>query len=150
MQLNLRDAACGGLFLALGLYFLVGAFRLEIGTAFRMGPGFFPLLLAGILMLLGVVVVVQSAAIDNEPIGPIAWRGMLLILPGPIVFALTVRGLGLVPAVALTGLIGSFASQRMKPLTAILLVIGLSAFCYAVFTWGVGLAVRPFGPWLGF
>ena len=83
---------------------------LEIGTAFRMGPGYFPLVLAIVLILLGAIILVQAVRVEGEPIGPIAWRGMLFILPAPIFFGLTVRGLGFVPSIFLTALIASFAS----------------------------------------
>ncbi len=72
--------------------------------------------------------------VEGEPIGPIAWRGMLLILPAPIFFGLTVRGLGFVPSIFLTALIASFASTRMKPLAALLLSAGVTLFSYAVFS----------------
>ena len=50
------NALCGALFMATGLFFLVQSLGLEIGTAFRMGPGYFPLVLSGILVLLGLIV----------------------------------------------------------------------------------------------
>ena len=84
-----------------------------------MGPGYFPLVLAIVLIVLGAIILVQAVRVEGEPIGPIAWRGMLFILPAPIFFGLTVRGLGFVPSIFLTALIASFASARMKPLTAL-------------------------------
>ena len=56
----------------------------------RMGPGYFPLVLAIVLVLLGAIVLVQATRVEGEPIGPVAWRGMLFILPAPIFFGLTV------------------------------------------------------------
>ena len=96
-------------------FFALQSLDLEIGTAFRMGPGYFPLFLAGVLILLGIVILVQATRVEGEPIGPIAWRGMLFILPAPIFFGLTVRGLGFVPSIFLAALIAAFASARMKP-----------------------------------
>ena len=57
----------------------------------------------------------RRSRVEGEPVGPIAWRGMLFILPAPVLFGLTVRGLGFVPALFLTALIAAFASHRMKP-----------------------------------
>ena len=42
---------------------------LEIGTAFRMGPGYFPLFLAGVLILLGIVILGTATRVEGEPSG---------------------------------------------------------------------------------
>ncbi len=144
------NLACGGFFIAAGLFFGVQSLGLEIGTAFRMGPGYFPLVLSGLLIVLGLVVIVQALRTAGEPLGPIAWRGLLLILPAPIVFGLTVRGLGFVPAIFLAALIASFASVRMTATRAVLLSAVLTAFAVAVFSFGLGLPFVRFGPWLRF
>jgi hypothetical protein len=73
---------------------------------------------------------------------------MLFILPAPIFFGLTVRGLGFVPSIFLTALIAAFASGRMKPLTALVLSAGLTLFSVLVFSYALGLPFQRFGPWL--
>ncbi len=88
-----------------------------------MGPGIFPLVLAALLMLLGARRDHPRAGAPRrgEPIGVFAWRGMVFILPAPIVFGLTVRGLGFVGSVFITALFACFASFKMKPLPALAL-----------------------------
>ncbi|MET0483896.1 MAG: tripartite tricarboxylate transporter TctB family protein [Aestuariivirgaceae bacterium] len=142
------NGLCGAIFVLFGLFFAVQASSLEIGTAFRMGPGYFPLVLAIVLVLLGLVILVQAFRVEGEPIGPIAWRGMLFILPAPIFFGLTVRGLGFVPSIFLTALVAAFASRRMTPGLAVLLAAGLTLFSVAVFSYALGLPFQRFGPWL--
>lgn len=149
LSFSSRDLICGLFFIAVGLFFAIQAYGLEIGTAFRMGPGFFPLVLAGLLVFFGIIVIIQGTQVEHEPMGPIAWRGMLFILPAPILFGLTVRGLGFVPSLFLTGLLAAFASAKMRPGTAILLVGGLTLFSVIVFSYALGLPFRRFGPWLG-
>jgi hypothetical protein len=149
LKFDTTNLICGLLFILTGIYFAYEAFALELGTALRMGPGYFPFILACALMLFGAIILVQAARVHGEPIGHIAWRGMLFILPAPIFFGLTVRGLGFVPALFFTALIASFASGRMKPLTAVVLSAALTVFAVAVFIYGLGLPFRSFGPWLG-
>jgi len=144
------NAACGLLFAAFGIFFLVQSAGMEIGTAFRMGPGYFPLVLAVILIVLGGVILVQAMRVQGEPLGPIAWRGLLLILPAPILFGLTVRGLGFVPAIFLSALVASFASMRMRLPMALMLSAGITLFSVAVFSYALGLPFQRFGPWLRF
>ncbi|HTN97694.1 MAG TPA: tripartite tricarboxylate transporter TctB family protein [Nordella sp.] len=150
IRIDSTNGLCAALFIACGLFFAYHSLIMDIGTAFRMGPGYFPLLLAVLLVLLGIVVLVQATRVQGEPMGPLAWRGMLLILPSPIFFGLTVRGLGFVPAVFLAAFIASFASVRMKPLPAVILSAGVTLFSYLVFSKGLSLPFRAFGPWLGF
>ncbi|PSH66202.1 MULTISPECIES: tripartite tricarboxylate transporter TctB family protein [Phyllobacterium] len=149
LSFSSRDLICGVLFILVGLFFAIQAYGLELGTAFRMGPGYFPLVLAGMLVLLGIVVIIQGTQVEHEPMGPIAWRGILFILPAPIFFGLTVRGLGFVPSLFLTALLAAFASTKMRPGTALLLVGGLTLFSVIVFSYALGLPFRRFGPWLG-
>ncbi|MBD0414311.1 tripartite tricarboxylate transporter TctB family protein [Oryzicola mucosus] len=144
------NGACGAIFVALGGFFAFQSQQLDLGTTFRMGPGYFPLVLALVLVLLGLVVVVQATRIKGEPLGPIAWRGALFILPAPILFGVTVRGLGFVPSLFLTCLLASFASSRMTVPLALILSAVITAFSVAVFSYGLGLPFRNIGPWLSF
>mgnify|MGYP004537673349 CR=1 FL=1 len=150
VSIDPANGAAGALFIAIGGLFAFQAFGLELGTTFRMGPGYFPLVLALILIFLGCIVLVQATQVRGEPIGAFAWRGMLLILPAPIIFGLTVRGLGFVPALFLAALIAAFASSRMRPLMALALAAAVTLFSTLVFIKALGLPFRLFGPWLGY
>lgn len=149
MVIDRTNALCGAIFIAFGLYFAVGSIGMELGTAFRMGPGFFPLVLAAILILLGAVILLQALRVEGEPFGLVAGRGMLFILPAPVLFGLTLRGLGFVPSIFLATLLASFASTKMRVPTALLIAVLMTAFTTAVFVYGLGLPFRLFGPWLG-
>lgn len=150
MTFNLRDVIAGLLFVAIGGWFVASALDLELGTALRMGPGYFPLILACLLILLGLLVVVRGTRLPPAAIGTVPWRGALLILMAPVLFGLTVRGLGFVPALAIVVLVSSFGSRAMKPVTAVLVTVALTLFSILVFSYGLGLPLRRFGPWLGF
>lgn len=150
MQFDSTNALCGTVFILLGGFFVYQSLTLELGTALRMGPGYFPLVLAIILTLLGVVVLIQSMRISDEPLGPIAVRGMAFILPAPVFFGLTVRGLGFVPSLFIAALIAAFASTRMKAPLAVLLAAAITLFSVAVFSYALGLPFERFGPWVRF
>lgn len=148
--LDRTDAIAGILFIAFGVLFGFQAFGLEVGTAFKMGPGYFPLLLSGILVLLGLLIVASAINKAGDAVGSYAWRGMLFILPAPVFFGLTVRGLGLVPAIFLATIIAAMASLRMRLHAALLLAVALTIFSTLVFSYGLGLPFPRFGPWLPF
>ncbi|SEN25262.1 Tripartite tricarboxylate transporter TctB family protein [Loktanella fryxellensis] len=146
--INKTDAAAGGLFIAVGVLFAVQSMGMEIGTALRMGPGYFPLVLSGVMILLGAAIVFTAFSSEDEPVGTLAWRGMMFILPAPIFFGLTVRGLGFVPSIFFTTLIAARAALKMSWLASLILSVAVMIFCTLVFSVGLGLPFRRFGPWL--
>jgi hypothetical protein len=151
ITIDWTDALAGLVFILFGLLFGVQSLGLEIGTAFRMGPGYFPLVLSGLLILLGLGIVAKSVHDrGSEGVGTLAWRGVFFILPAPIFFGLTVRGLGFVPAIFLTTLIAALASFKMRLHWALLLAVAVTVFATVVFSYGLGLPFRRFGPWLPF
>jgi hypothetical protein len=145
---DVKDIGAGLIFIAIGVLFALGSLELELGTPLRMGPGYFPLVLAGILVALGLAIAAQGVGRPATERMAVPWRGLVLILATPVVFGLTVRGLGLLPALLLIVLISSFASRRMSLPLALALCVGLSLFCILVFNLGLGLPLRLFGPWL--
>lgn len=149
-SLAVKDMAAGAVFIAIGVFFLVGALSLDIGTAFKMGPGYFPLVLSGMLIALGLAIAIGSLTAAPEPIGAVPWRGLVLVLVAPIIFGATVRGLGLVAALASAVFVTTFASRKMTLPLAAVLTLALTVFCVVVFSYGLGLPLRLKGPWLPF
>ncbi|RRH78113.1 tripartite tricarboxylate transporter TctB family protein [Falsigemmobacter faecalis] len=149
---NNTDILCGLALLAVAGLFGWQVFSLPIGTATRMGPGYFPMVLSALLALLGVIILFKAlrSPEPDEAKGPLAWRGMAFILPAPVFFGLTVRGLGFVPALFVTSLIAAFASGRMKVWQAVLLAALVTGFSTLVFSYALGLPFRRFGPWWPF
>lgn len=148
MRFDKTDAAAGGLFLLFSLVFGLQSLSLEIGTARNMGPGYFPLILSVVLLVLGSIVLAGSLRGTPQEIGPWALRGMLWILPAPLVFGLTVRGLGFVPSIFLTTLVASRASFNLGIGRSFLLAIAVTIFSTLVFSFALGLPFRTLGPWL--
>ena len=101
MPRSAKNVLAGLTFIGFGLAFAAGATAYDIGDPVRMGPGFFPLVIGVLLAILGVVIAATPSA-DEEPITAPPWRAAGLILGGIVVFGLTVRGLGLLPAIFLT------------------------------------------------
>jgi hypothetical protein len=151
VSFNIRDVAAGGIFILFGLAFGIDAMlELKIGTALRMGPGYFPLILGTILIGLGAAIVVQGLRLENVSLSSPSWRALALILLSPLVFGVTVRGLGLVPAILLSSGIAVFASRRTTPMMALSVPVGLAVLCVLIFKYGLGLLLPLFGPWLHF
>jgi hypothetical protein len=149
-QKSLKDLLAGLIFIGFGLAFGYATLGYEIGTAYRMGPGYFPIVLSGIMVLLGVVITVQSFASgpDATPVGGVPWLALVLVLGGIVFFGVTVRGLGLAPALFVTTFLSAFASERTGVVGALIMAAGLVAISLAIFVWALGLPLRVVGPWL--
>lgn len=146
-----NDLAAGGLFVAFGSYFALEALNYELGTPLRMGPGFMPVVLGGILVALGIAVAIKGIGQpDQEAAPPWPWRGLVLTLGTIVFFAATIRGLGFIPVVLISGTATALASSRNSILSALVISVGLSVLCMLVFVIGLGLIVPWFGPWLPF
>jgi putative tricarboxylic transport membrane protein len=144
-----RDAAAGLVLVLLGLGFVWNGRGLAVGTADQMGPGFFPMVLAGLLVLLGLVVLAGSLVKDRQPIGAVPWRGIGLTALAILFFGVAVRPLGLGPALAVAVFLAAAASQRFRPVPALLLTAGMVLFAWAVFIKGLAVPIRMLGPWFG-
>lgn len=146
-----NDLASGAMFVAFGTYFALEAMKYEFGTPFRMGPGFMPVVLGGILVALGIAVAAKGLGKpDEDAPTPWPWRGIALVLGVILFFAATVRGLGFIPVVAITAFVTAISSSRNNALSALVIAIGLTVLCYLVFVVGLGMLVPLFGPWLRF
>ena len=151
MQKSLRDIVAGLIFLGFGAIFAYIASTYPLGTGLRMGPGYFPLVLGAILILLGLVIIIQGVVQgDLTEIGPVPWRGIILITAAVIVFGFGVRRLGLAPSLFLAVLLAAFSSERTTLVSGILMAVGLTVFCILIFVEALGMTVPLIGPWLFF
>jgi hypothetical protein len=146
---NTKDFWTGLIFIAFGLGFLLIAQGYPLGTARRMGPAYFPMILSVVLILIGIAATVRSFIGQGAPIGTFALRGLALVASGTVLFGLLVRDAGLVAAVLALTIISAYASVRFTWRAAGLLAAGLAIFCVAVFVYGLGLSIPVVGPLLG-
>ena len=132
-----QDAVSGLLFLVIAIYVSVSTLLgLDIGDLEQMGPGFFPLALGIILGVIGVLVLLGAKPDEDDQL-PVNWRAVVLIGGAPIAFGLTVRTLGLVPALLISVAMATLAGGKIKPLRAAVTILGVTLFCVAVFKFGV-------------
>jgi hypothetical protein len=146
---NPKDFWTGLIFMAAGIAFIVIAQDYPFGSARKMGPAYFPILLAGLLILIGLATTVRGFVTTGAPIGNFALKPMLLVTLGTVVFGTSVRWAGLAPAVTVLVLVSAWASQHFRLRAGALLAIGLGTFCALVFVYGLGLPMPVFGPLFG-
>lgn len=143
-----KDFYAGLLFFLFGLAAMVLAFEYPLGTAARMGPGYFPRVLGGIMMFFGAILAIRSFALTGDPMTPFAWKAIGLVLGGVAVFAAIVIHAGLVIAttalIVITGMASkefnikeSLISSAVLSLVAVLLFIVGLKLQFPIFPWGM-------------
>ena len=154
----LDDLVAGGIFVVLGLAFAIGARGYELGTAFRMGPGYVPLVLGGLLALLGLGIIgvgvarwraAEGEALGESHHGAVPWRAIALLTASIFVFGAGVDPLGLVPALLVTTFLAGLADRDNSVLAAVVIAVGLTAACVVIFVLLLQLRLPLIGSMLG-
>ncbi|HEX6979711.1 MAG TPA: tripartite tricarboxylate transporter TctB family protein [Alphaproteobacteria bacterium] len=147
MQLirNPRDFYAGLLFVAFGIAALVIAQSYPVGTASRMGPGYFPRILGILLVALGAL---QSLIGMRGRAGfPLQWhwRPLFILLASVALFILLTSWLGLIVAALVLVFIASAASAEFRWREALIAgaVQGVAAATLFVYALGLPLPVWP-------
>jgi hypothetical protein len=144
-----KDLLAGGTFVVIGLAFAITSATYEIGTALSMGPGYFPLVLGGILVLLGILIAVNGViAAGDDELGPVPWKAMGLLVAALLFFGYTVRGLGIVPSLLISVFLTALAGHRARVIPAAIIAASLTALSVLIFVILLQLRLPYFGPWL--
>jgi hypothetical protein len=133
----------GVMFAVFGLFFVVFARQYDMGTAARMGPAFFPTMLGGLLLLLGIGIALRGILADTQD-GKVArfhFKPLLFVLGSVVAFGLLLRPAGLLVALAALVVISSLGSDEFRLRDVLLLTVGLGILVLAVFIYGLGMTV---------
>lgn len=125
----------GALTVAFGAFVLWESASYGLGSVLRMGPGFFPTLLGGVLLVLGLLLFVRSFRGTVDVISRPEFGALICIGGGLALFAAILPRFGLAPAIFLLVLVASCASPFSRPLQSVVLAALLTAFSWFVFIW---------------
>lgn len=139
-----KDFFSGLMFMVVGGLFAWGATNYSIGTGARMGPGYFPLMLGGLLSLFGLIITFNSLAIERiggDKIGKWAWKPMIYIIGANLLFGVCLGGLpviglkslGLVVGIYVCTFVSSMAEPGWKVKNTFFLATGLAILSYLAF-----------------
>lgn len=146
---NPKDFLTGVIYIAFGAAFVLIARDYGMGTAFRMGPAYFPTVLGGILILIGLISLVRSLLRPGTPIAAFTIKGLLVVVGATALFGFIVRGAGLAVALPVLVIVSGYASADFRWGRMIALAIGITIFCVLVFLKGLGVPLPVIGPWFG-
>lgn len=148
---NPQDFWAGIMFLVAGLGFGGMAFTYKLGTAARMGPGFFPLVLGALLAGFGIIIALLALREKNAgaKVDKFHWMPIFWVLMPVVVFGFMLKIAGMIVMGLFVVIVSSFASEEFKWRPVILLAIGLVIFCSLAFVGGLKLPI-PLCPVLDF
>ena len=148
---NQKDFASGLLYLLAGLAFAVASSNYRMGTAVRMGPGYFPFWLGVILAVIGAVLLFGAMLPSAERTRLTGWylKGLALVLLSVVVFGLLLEPLGLVVALVALVVTASFASHEFTWTATLVNAVVLVVISIVIFVYGLGLRLEVWPAFLG-
>jgi uncharacterized membrane protein len=138
---NQRDFGAGIMYMVIGLFFSIVAMQYPMGTAAKMGPGYFPFFLGLLMTFLGLLVLVKSlgakAAIESIP--KFHWRIIALITGSVVLYGILLPTMGFIVAVFVLVFMSASASHEFHWKGTLINATFLVAFTYSVFVLGLKL-----------
>lgn len=142
-----QDAAAGVFLFAVAIFSLWQSTELTTGTLRQLGPGMVPHALAVLLALCGIVLMTAAFVADGARLERWSVRGPLFVFGAALLFALTIRPLGLAVAGPLLIVVSGMASHETRWGETIVFGIVMTLFCLALFKLLLSLPI-PVAPWL--
>jgi hypothetical protein len=135
-----KDFWAGLMFIGFGGFFMVWALaHYQMGSAVRMGPAYFPAVLGGLLVFLGILVLIESFAMAGPPVPRFNFRPLILISGACVIYGYAMKPLGLIGATALLVFISAYGGHEFKWKEVTILFVVLIVFSILVFVKGLTL-----------
>ena len=141
---NNKDFLAGLLMISVGAIAFYMALDYPFGSALRMGPGYFPRVLAGILITFGLYVMIRGIRTNEKVEGAWGWKALAMITLAFVVFGWLMDRIGMIPSLVVMFFLAALAGHQFKWLEVTILTVLMTAFAWAVFIWGLGLPYRLF------
>src|SRR5437763_9706117 len=137
--LNNKDVWAGLLLIAIGATAMLIARNYAFGTALRMGPGFFPIVLGGLLIAFGLYMLASGLRQAEKIAGSWSLRALIILPLSLVLFGVLMERAGFVPAMLVLIFGSATASTEFRFVEVLLFSLFLTAVCAAVFVYGLGL-----------
>lgn len=142
--LDNKDFLAGLLMIGMGAVAFTMALDYPFGSALRMGPGYFPRVLAGILIAFGLYVGLRGLRNPEKVEGVWGWRALALITVAFWAFGWLMDRVGLIPSLVVLFFVSAFAGHEFRIKEVIILTVLMILFAWAVFIYGLGLPYQLF------
>src|SRR5262245_57899206 len=140
-----KDFWAGLMLIVSGAVTMYIARNYAFGTTLRMGPGYFPTVLGGILILFGIYLLVTGLRSDEKIKGAWSLRALIALPLAFVLFGVLMTYAGFVPALLVLIFGSALASPQFRLGEVLLLSVLLTALSVALFVWALGLPYPLFG-----
>ncbi len=137
-----KDLYAGALFVLFGLGAMSVARTYPIGTAGRMGPAYFPMIVGGILAFLGLIIVLRAMRAGGAALEPFALRPLVMLLGAVTAFGLLIQPIGLVGTLLVLLVLGCLADSQFRLADLAILYVVLVILATGVFVYVLGLPLK--------
>jgi hypothetical protein len=144
-----KDFWAGVLYMAFGIAAIGIALDYPLGTANRMGPGYFPRGLGTLMIVLGLILVLRSFKLKGEPIRFPSFKPLLIVLGSVVLFGLVAPKGGLVLATIVLIIASSTASHEFRWKEAVIASLILAVFTVIAFAYGLKLQLPIWPAFIG-
>jgi hypothetical protein len=141
-----QDLGAGVVFLLIGAAGAYFGKDLAFGTAARMGPGYFPVLLSWLIIGIGVIVAARGLTVEGPPIDPPQVRPILFVVAAILMFGTLLDTIGLALTAVMLTLVAAHARRDASLREALLLGAALALFAVIVFVYALS---QPLPAWWG-
>lgn len=139
-----KDFLAGLLMIAIGAIGFYMALDYPFGSALRMGPGYFPRVLAGIIIAFGVYVGLRGLRTGEKVEGIWGWKALAFVTAAFVAFGWLMDHVGMIPSLVVLFFVSALAGHEFKWKEVVILAAVMIVFAWAVFIYGLGLPYRLF------
>ena len=140
---DIKDAGAGLMFAAFGVFAVtVAAMHFPIGSAFRMGPGFFPLIVGAVLILFGAILMGRSVVTEGSRIPRFRIRPLVGVLFAILAFAATIESYGIIVAACALVVLCRAGGWDFSWRESLVLGVVLAALSVGIFVFGLSMPFR--------
>ena len=134
-----KDFWAGLMLIGIGAAAMFIARDYRFGSAVRMGPGFFPTILGGILVAFGICIVAVGLRSGEKIQERLSIRALILLPLSLVLFGVLMERAGFIPALAALVFVAAASGREFRIMEVLLLTVFLTVTSAALFIWGLGL-----------
>jgi putative tricarboxylic transport membrane protein len=136
-----QDFAAGVFLIVIAAVGIFGSLELSFATSSGVGPGMMPRAVGLLVAAFGALLVFQGFVAKGEGLDRWSIRGLIFVLGSALVFAWTIRPLGLIVAGPLAVIVSAFADRDTKWIEVVIFGFVMTLFCIGLFSYALNLPI---------
>jgi len=136
---NNKRFLTGIMFLIIGGVSIYIAQDYPMGTALRMGPGYFPIVLGGMIGLFGIYELILGALKPDPVKGNWSVKALIILPLSAVVFGILMETAGFIPALIALIFVSAASGPEFKFTEVLISAVVITVCSVGLFIYGLGL-----------